>query len=532
MAKILYFVVILTVLIVSCFLRIHARASIEQSKPNPSSQAHISVIRRHRNHHAHHYHQQKMQHQPQQQQQFSAQRRQQRLDNTLISSATNVDVGIITNNTRSILGPQALQRRSTRLRRLSARDYYNSNVAQRRLNNLRSNYHVYNARSNTFEVPPNLSSPGAVTVADGNGKGDDNTNDIEFISQSGTGAFNPNWNNNRRGLGFMPPHTTAAPSTHPPPPLVPDRRGYVTLAPPNLSAELPHSTTDKPNEMSNIDVKEREKRHICVQQRTITMPVKTTEVYARPIWKHVNTPCSAVQVQTHNPNQMCTRVQLVHEQAFRDVIRHKSSQQVTYDCCSGWERETPHSDACMKPICSMHCQNGGTCSAPDTCSCTLSFAGKFCEHDVNECNEDKPCDQICVNTVGSYFCKCRDGFVLKADQQSCKKIDLHDDDAFEARDLENDIEASANEDMSARLQKIERSLANERVHTHELQKSLQATYSVVDTLKTRLSTIEKQQQDINRLQSNLYDTESRTNKLEGMLNLLMKCRNGPSAYCP
>lgn len=90
------------------------------------------------------------------------------------------------------------------------------------------------------------------------------------------------------------------------------------------------------------------RRHICVQQRTITMPVKTTEVYARPIWKHVNTPCSAVQVQTQHPNQMCTRVQLVHEQTFRDVIRHKPSQQVTYDCCSGWEREFPKSDYCSK----------------------------------------------------------------------------------------------------------------------------------------------------------------------------------------
>ena len=64
---------------------------------------------------------------------------------------------------------------------------------------------------------------------------------------------------------------------------------------------------------------------------------------------------------------------------------------------------------------------------------------------------------------------------------------MRDDDAFEARDLENEIEAS--EDLSARLHKIERSLANERIHTNELQKSLQSTYSLVDTLKNRLSTL-------------------------------------------
>lgn len=61
---------------------------------------------------------------------------------------------------------------------------------------------------------------------------------------------------------------------------------------------------------------------------------------------------------------------------------------------------------------------------------------------------------------------------------------MHRDDAFEARDLENEIEA--NEDLSDRLHKIERSLANERIHTNELQKTLQSTYSMVDTLKSRL----------------------------------------------
>lgn len=66
---------------------------------------------------------------------------------------------------------------------------------------------------------------------------------------------------------------------------------------------------------------------------------------------------------------------------------------------------------------------------------------------------------------------------------------MQDGDAFEAHDLENEIELSDKEDVSARLQKIERSLANERVHTNELKKSLQATYNVVDTLKSRISTI-------------------------------------------
>lgn len=43
---------------------------------------------------------------------------------------------------------------------------------------------------------------------------------------------------------------------------------------------------------------------------------------------------------------------------------------------------------------------------------------------------------------------------------------------------------------------------------------------------------EKQQLDYNRLQTNLFNTESRTLKLEGIVNLLLKCRNAPNANCP
>ncbi|XP_020715045.1 uncharacterized protein LOC101460923 [Ceratitis capitata] len=457
--------------------KVYAKLSVEAPTVNAPHRTHESLVQKTGNHRAHHHNHHKSQFLTQPQ----AQRRQ--LQQHVLPFDTFSPTAAVSANVHN-------KTRSTRLRRLNTREY--RDYAQRRLRNHRSNsdwnYHVYNVQSNTFESP---SSPGSVVVAGGSGKGDDNTADVEFISQSGTGlSGGPSWVNNRRSFGFLPSHTTSAPPTaNPPPPLVPARRGYVTAAPPGVvNSDLPQAT-DEPNETNNFDSKEMEKRHLCVQQRTITTPVKTTEVYTRPIWKHVNTPCSAVQVPTQHPNQMCTRVQLVHEQSFRDVIRHKSAQQITYDCCNGWEREEPKSESCSKPICSAHCQNGGICTSPDTCSCAAGFTGKYCEHDINECNEEKPCDQTCINTVGSYFCKCREGFVLQADQQSCKKSDLKDDDAFEARDLENEIESGDNEDVSDRLQKLERSLANERVHTNELQKSLQATYNVVDTLKSRLSTI-------------------------------------------
>eukprot|EP00099_Drosophila_melanogaster_P020846 NP_647898.3 slowdown, isoform A [Drosophila melanogaster] len=424
----------------------------------------------------------------------------------------------------------------TRLRRVQPHNPYNK-VQTRRLHQSRNptewDYNTYNIMTNTFGPPPP-----PMPLSPRYGKGEDNTQDVEFIGVRERG----------RGYSFVPSVTV---TTAPPPnlnrrsaspgsrssigtipPLVPARRGYsyttTTSSPPVNTI-----TTDNPFETNTIgrgyptDPKEMERRHICMQQRTVTMPVKRTEVYSRPTWKHVATPC---QPPTFS-GQKCTRVQVVHEQAYRDVIDHKTAQQMTYDCCTGWSRENPRSDSCMKPICSARCQNGGNCTAPSTCSCPTGFTGRFCEQDVDECQTEKPCDQQCINTHGSYFCRCRQGFVLQSDQQSCKKVSTNADDAFEARDLENDID-DTDAEVATRLQKIEKSLANERVHTNELQKSLQATYSVVDTLKSRLSTLEKQAQDVSRLQTNLYKTESRTNKLEGMLNLLLKCRNGPNANCP
>ena len=34
--------------------------------------------------------------------------------------------------------------------------------------------------------------------------------------------------------------------------------------------------------------------------------------------------------------------------------------------------------------------------------------------DINECEQDAECSQICTNTEGSYKCSCRDGYVLES----------------------------------------------------------------------------------------------------------------------
>ena len=40
--------------------------------------------------------------------------------------------------------------------------------------------------------------------------------------------------------------------------------------------------------------------------------------------------------------------------------------------------------------------------------------------DINECANVTVCDQGCVNTSGSYFCICNEGYVLSADNSTCE----------------------------------------------------------------------------------------------------------------
>ena len=40
--------------------------------------------------------------------------------------------------------------------------------------------------------------------------------------------------------------------------------------------------------------------------------------------------------------------------------------------------------------------------------------------DINECEMDSGgCDDICINTEGSYYCQCSPGLHLASDQHSC-----------------------------------------------------------------------------------------------------------------
>ncbi|XP_044733895.1 vacuolar-sorting receptor 4 [Chrysoperla carnea] len=247
-------------------------------------------------------------------------------------------------------------------------------------------------------------------------------------------------------------------------------------------------------------------RHVCTSQRAVSEPVKTIEAWCKPTQKRFNQLC-------HN-NQICHGVRLVYETAYRDVMKTKTTHKTTYVCCPGWVQHNKQSFGCHKPICTKICENGGTCVKPNICSCKKGFRGKRCEIDVNECKDQKPCDQICHNTHGSYFCECRENFILQPNKHSCKKEGI-EGPALEAKDLEFD-------DLSHRIYKLEKLigsdtfLANETEVLHTVQKSIQYLTNQIKYLQNQIEVMQNTNSvNMKKFEERLFLLEQRTNRILG-----------------
>ena len=53
--------------------------------------------------------------------------------------------------------------------------------------------------------------------------------------------------------------------------------------------------------------------------------------------------------------------------------------------------------------------------------CSVANCVNFFIADIDECVDNTTlCDQICVNTDGSYFCSCMGGYALVQERNQCK----------------------------------------------------------------------------------------------------------------
>ncbi|KAK6016146.1 EGF-like domain protein, partial [Ostertagia ostertagi] len=87
-------------------------------------------------------------------------------------------------------------------------------------------------------------------------------------------------------------------------------------------------------------------------------------------------------------------------------------------------------DGCQRANCTADlCHNGGTCipfrnGTEDICECAPGFTGSKCQYDINECIADNGgCHHDCVNTIGTFYCRCWSGFELEENGKHCKDID-------------------------------------------------------------------------------------------------------------
>lgn len=153
-------------------------------------------------------------------------------------------------------------------------------------------------------------------------------------------------------------------------------------------------------------------RHVCVQQRQSAQPVPYRQTYRRAVYRQTMQMCENFKV--------CPRLSLAYQTSYRTVFHMQIRTHFVHGCCPGWQQTSPYESSCTTPVCTAECHNGGKCAAPDTCQCSPGWEGPTCEQDVDECDGQNKCQQVCENLPGSYECSCQDGFKINDDKVSCR----------------------------------------------------------------------------------------------------------------
>ncbi|GIY09936.1 epidermal growth factor-like protein 8, partial [Caerostris extrusa] len=156
-------------------------------------------------------------------------------------------------------------------------------------------------------------------------------------------------------------------------------------------------------------------RHVCSQNKVTMVPVRDMQSYCKPAYQSYLRRCDK------DSSRYCSGLSTSFRIAqFKDWLQRLNlCNHVVQD---GLSQEYQLTTA-KKAICREECQNGGTCTKPDHCSCPSGWTGKTCSSDIDECSRRKGhCDHECVNTAGSFRCLCKAGFTLREDGKTCEKI--------------------------------------------------------------------------------------------------------------
>uniref|UniRef100_A0A8C8Y1U2 Epidermal growth factor-like protein 7 n=1 Tax=Panthera leo TaxID=9689 RepID=A0A8C8Y1U2_PANLE len=122
---------------------------------------------------------------------------------------------------------------------------------------------------------------------------------------------------------------------------------------------------------------------------------------------------------TCDGHRACSTYRTIYRTAYRRSPGPASTRP-RYACCPGWKRTSGLPRACGAAVCQPPCQNGGSCVRPGHCHCPPGWQGDTCQTDVDECSTGRgPCPQHCINTAGSYWCRCQEGHSPSADGALC-----------------------------------------------------------------------------------------------------------------
>ncbi|KAJ0179543.1 hypothetical protein K1T71_005255 [Dendrolimus kikuchii] len=105
-----------------------------------------------------------------------------------------------------------------------------------------------------------------------------------------------------------------------------------------------------------------------------------------------------------------------------DAVCTNTPGSYTCRCREGYEGD----GYTCTPVCTGGCLNGGECAAPERCACAAGFEGQRCERDADECAAIRspcPAPAICVNTPGSYYCVCAQGYTKHPNHHICQDVD-------------------------------------------------------------------------------------------------------------